>query len=79
MNEGYDLEDYKLCFEAEGFNLLVIDIIRNLTKRDNFASALRNGKLEHYIGRDVLNNFLSVQIMADLINFLITLGKLTAI
>jgi len=67
MNEGYDLEDYKLCFEAEGFNLLVIDIIRNLTKRDNFASALRNGKLEHYIGRDVLNNFLSrvIEICSD--------------
>jgi phosphoenolpyruvate synthase/pyruvate phosphate dikinase len=53
------INEYKLYFEAKGFNLLIMDIIRMVTKSDDFMSIIKGGELYQYIGKDILKIYLN--------------------
>ncbi len=53
------MKNYILYFEAEGFNFLLMDIIRNFSIDYDFIEIIKNRRLKHYLGKDVIKNLLN--------------------
>ena len=58
IKQGFNFKDYTLYWEAKGtFSLILIDIVRTLTRELDFMSFVIGGKeIKHFIGNNVLES-----------------------